>query len=148
LSAGSTSGDAKTTLTVDANVLHACLLHGAALRALLAPRFRFYATVRTTWEVSRYLPRLVRQLRGRGIVLTEAALEAKFHSYPIVPLPDSFYADFVPAAREHIGGRDPRDVDILALTLRLDVPLWTNDHDFDGVPGIRVVRTHDLLALL
>jgi len=45
-----------------------------------------------------------------------------------------------------IGGRDLKDVPILALTLSLQRPIWTEDRDFDGIQGISIRRTSDLLA--
>ena len=40
-----------------------------------------------------------------------------------------------------IAQRDPKDEPILALTLKPGYPLWTEDRDFDAIPGISVRRT-------
>ena len=45
-----------------------------------------------------------------------------------------------------IAHRDPRDVDVLALALALERPLWTNDKDFDDTMA-QVLTTAELLAI-
>jgi predicted nucleic acid-binding protein len=50
-------------------------------------------------------------------------------------------------ARRLIEWRDPDDVEILALTLQLKVPLWSNDNDFEGC-GIERLTTAELLRTL
>ena len=35
--------------------------------------------------------------------------------------------------RARLAGRDPNDWDVLALALRMDAPIWTEDQDFFGV---------------
>jgi len=49
------------------------------------------------------------------------------------------------AARKQIADRDPGDVDVLALALRLDVPVWSNDRDFEGT-GVERMTTAELLS--
>jgi len=46
-----------------------------------------------------------------------------------------------------IGQRDPDDVEILALTLHLGIPLWSNDSEFEGT-GIEWYTTAELLRRL
>jgi len=48
-------------------------------------------------------------------------------------------------ANQLIGERDPKDIDILALVLTTQAVLWTEDKDFDNIPGISIVHTKDLL---
>ena len=50
-------------------------------------------------------------------------------------------------ARKRIGDRDPNDADLLALTLTLGCPLWSNDHDFRGT-GVVLFTTTSLLKHL
>jgi predicted nucleic acid-binding protein len=144
----SSSGDRVNVLTVDANPLISALLRGEAARALFSPRIHFFTTLSTTWEVARYLPELAAELARRGARLNETRLLADFHAMPIVPLPDTFYQSHIAAAHRLIGARDPHDVDILALTLRLGVPLWTNDHDLLSLREVRALTTAELLAAL
>lgn len=134
------------TLVVDANPLLSALLGGAALPILCDPGLRFLTTEKTTWEVKRYLPTIVEKLRHIGkIAWTEARLERLFHQLPVAAFGDDFYGAFLPEAQRLIGARDPEDVDLLALTLQTQLPLWSEDKDFDAIPGIKVVRTSELI---
>jgi len=47
-----------------------------------------------------------------------------------------------------IGKRDPTDVDLLSLALKIKYPVWTLDRDFSKIQEIAVVTTDDLLALV
>ena len=47
-----------------------------------------------------------------------------------------------------IGKRDPKDVDILALALKFDAPVWSEDKDFSGIEEIELYRTSDMLNKL
>ncbi len=44
--------------------------------------------------------------------------------------------------------RDPKDVDILALALKFKVPVWSEDKDFEGIEGLVLFKTSDLLNKL
>ncbi len=50
-------------------------------------------------------------------------------------------------ARRRIGKRDPDDVELLALALHFQVPLRTNDNDFEGC-GVEWFTTAELLKRL
>jgi predicted nucleic acid-binding protein len=50
-------------------------------------------------------------------------------------------------ARSRIGARDPEDIDLLALALVLEIPVWSNDRDFKGA-GVEWYTTARLLKLL
>jgi len=47
-----------------------------------------------------------------------------------------------------IGGRDPFEVDILALTLETEVLLWSNDSDFERIDKITVLKTKNVMELV
>jgi len=48
---------------------------------------------------------------------------------------------------EGVAQQKTRDVDVLALALHLDVPLWSNDRDFEDT-GVSRFITAELLAIL
>lgn len=136
------------TLIVDANPLLSALLGGAALPILCDPEFRFITTEKTTWEVKRYIPKIVEKLRTAGkTAWTDGRLERLFHQLPVAAFGDDFYGSFLPEARRLIEHRDPEDIDLLALALQTKLPLWTEDRDFDSIPGIEIIRTSDLIQV-
>ncbi|MCY2993151.1 MAG: PIN domain-containing protein [Planctomycetota bacterium] len=131
------------SLIVDANPLLSALLGGTARDVILSGKFSLYSTQHTLFEVEKYLPLLAHRLK-----LTEMELFREFLLLPIIACQPLVYDLRLPEASQLIGHRDPKDVQILALTLQLGYPIWTEDRDFDDLPGIVVRKTADLLTLL
>ena len=65
----------------------------------------------------------------------------------IVGFPPERYASFVNEAARRMAARDPDDVPLLALALALEVPVWSNDNDFEE-GGVTWFTTAELLRLL
>jgi predicted nucleic acid-binding protein len=127
-------------LIVDANPLISSLLGGTARQVLLSDQFEFHSTQYTLFEVEKYLPNLARHLERPEIEIRE-----QFHLLPVISHQPRDYENHISQAEKLIGGRDPKDVPILALTLQLGYPIWTEDRDFFDLPEITLYRTADLL---
>lgn len=130
-------------IIVDANPLLSALLGGKARSILLSGKFKFVTSEYTTWEVKKYIP-LVSERTG---VAEEELLFALDH-FPITAFQAKEYDDTRRAAEMLIGKRDPKDVDILALALKFDSPVWSEDKDFAGIEEIELFRTSDMLNKL
>ncbi len=129
-------------LVVDANPILAALLGGRARRVFFETPVREFAVPEVVLsEVREHLPRLAAKLG-----MAPAYLEYALDLLPLRAYPGRAYRTTMAEARRRLGGRDPDDVDVLALTLRLEVPLWSNDRDFQGT-GIEQMTTTDLLKL-
>ena len=129
-------------LVVDANPILATLLGGSARRIFFDTDITEFAVPGTVLdEVRAYLPELAEKLGA-----SPALLEFQFDLLPLRLYPLRAYATAIPEARRRIAWRDPDDVNVLALTLRLDVPLWTNDRDFDDA-GVERFTTAQLLRI-
>ena len=63
---------------------------------------------------------------------------------PIIVCNEEFYKDKIKEAKELIGKRDPDDIHLLALALKLNCPIWSNDKDFEGL-GIIIYKTTDMI---
>lgn len=63
---------------------------------------------------------------------------------PIEWKPAGEYGQFRAEAERRIGGRDPDDWPTVALALTLELPVWSQDKDFEDA-GIEVFTTGDLL---
>jgi predicted nucleic acid-binding protein len=74
------------------------------------------------------------------LILAVAAL-------PVTIVERTSYARKLPPALRQIGGRDPDDVDLLALTLQFRIPIWSNDKDFTSTK-VQRFTTEDLLRHL
>jgi predicted nucleic acid-binding protein len=68
-------------------------------------------------------------------------------SLPVTILDREAYSNSISEAKRRIGRRDPDDVDILALAIHFEIPIWSNDRDFEDC-GIERYTTEDLLRKL
>jgi predicted nucleic acid-binding protein len=66
---------------------------------------------------------------------------------PVQRYAESDYISHIAEARHHLRDRDPDDVALAALALKLGVPIWSNDNDFKNVP-VDVYPTAKLLKIL
>ena len=128
-------------LVADANVLLSALIGGQAVRVLRHTAIEEILTTETTLaEVQEYATQLAQK---KGLPMDVVLLAAA--TLPVTIVPHSAYASALSEARRRIGRRDPDDVEILALALHLDVPVWSNDNDFEDT-GIVWYTTATLLA--
>ena len=115
-------------LVVDANPILSALLteRGAASRICwLTSTIEFAATAHTIAEIRKYLPSV-----AKAVARSEELLEMSLRLLPLVIYDRRIYRAQLKEAERRIAKRDPNDVDLLALALRLDAPLWSNDRDF------------------
>jgi predicted nucleic acid-binding protein len=130
-------------VVVDANPMLSALLGGTARAILFSGKLKFFAPQHTLFEVEKYLPRVATKL-GQS----ESHLFREFQLLPVVPVQPREYDSEMKKATDLIGPRDPKDVHVLALALRLDLPIWSEDRDFDRLAGVTVHKTRDFLALV
>ncbi len=135
------SGEKINVVVADANVLLAAVAQKAASKA-----FDFDIEVNTTshtmFEVVEYMAKF-----STYYDIPMEVLQRQFKALPIRVWDKPFYEDKMGESEKLIGKRDPEDVDILALTLKLDVPIWTNDNDFKGL-GVTIYTTAKFLKIL
>lgn len=74
-------------------------------------------------------------------------LHAAIEALPVERYSETDYISEVKQARKLIAQRDPDDVHIVALALKLGVPIWSNDGDFRDLP-IEIHTTARLLKIL
>jgi predicted nucleic acid-binding protein len=66
---------------------------------------------------------------------------------PVTVVDPPAYASRIAEATRRLGGRDPDDVELLALALHHGVPVWSNDNDFEDA-GVEWYTTAELLRRL
>ncbi|HEY6990398.1 MAG TPA: PIN domain-containing protein [Bryobacteraceae bacterium] len=130
-------------LAADANVLLSAVIGGQAARVLRHAAIEEILTTETTLaEVQEYAGQLARKRRlAIDVVLLATA------TLPVTTVPRATYTASMAEARKRIGRRDPDDVELLALAIQLNVPLWSNDNDFENT-GVVWYTTASLLAVL
>lgn len=130
-------------VAADANVLLAAASGRAALRVFEQhPDIEVVTTVVTMGEVLVHLSEF-----GARYRLNSQDLQTAIDELPIVQYSRFEYASHLDEARTYIEYRDPSDIDLAALALKLDIPIWTNDNDFRELP-VPVYTTAQLLRLL
>ncbi len=129
-------------VVVDANCILSAVMGKGALRILSCGRIGEYATTSYTMEeVREYIPSL-----SRKTGIDEQHLLSQLVLLPLTIYERQSYEKNHTEAMKRISDRDPDDVEILALALTLEAPLWSNDKDFE-VAGIEWMTTKDMFAL-
>ena len=118
-------------LIVDANVIFACLIKDSHTRRLfLTNNFILYAPEYLYDEVRKHIG-YISETTG----LSEATIESL-----LLELLTTARVRFVP----HISP-DPDDVQYIALALKLNIPIWSNDKELKhGQKQVKVYSTADL----
>lgn len=79
--------------------------------------------------------------------LPEELLLETLDFLPIHVYAEHEYASELPAAQRLLASRDEDDVALAALALKIGVPIWSNDRDYEGFPT-GVFTTATLLKAL
>lgn len=129
-------------LAVDAGCILSAVIGGHGARRVFwdLSSTEFATTAFTLEEVANCFPRLAIRFN-----VTPGVLSLALKPLPLTVYPVEMYAAARTAAAGMIG--DPKDVDLLALALSLECPVWTMDSDFRAA-GIRSVSTAELLRAL
>lgn len=131
----------KILIVVDANVILSALLGGSARFILFKREFEFVTTNFTIKEVKKYL----------DVVVTKSGVSKKeiVHALSLLPIKvcsGNFYRAHRNKAKELINSIDPKDIDILALVLKLNTYLWSEDRHFEEIKNhIKLIKTESLI---
>jgi predicted nucleic acid-binding protein len=93
-------------------------------------------------EVQEYIPEFAERYQ-----LAEELLLEVLELLPITIYAADHYADELAAARQLLAERDEDDVALAALALKLRIPIWSNDRDYEHFPT-GVFTTATLLKVL
>jgi predicted nucleic acid-binding protein len=129
-------------IAADANVLLSAAVNGAARRVFRSGALSIVTTEVTLAETKERLPILAAKYR-----LTRHAVSAQLAALPVDVVQESRYRSRLAEAHRYLAARDPSDVPLAALALMLEIPIWSNDRDFEEVPLI-VYPTARLLKIL
>jgi len=131
------------SVAADSNVLLSAAVGRAARRVFeRAPRLLVVTTEVNLAEVQAYLPSMS---KAYGLDLLE--VQEAMAALPMRPYNVRWYRSRIPEARRYLQNRDPDDVALAALALKLQIPIWSNDRDFESMP-IEIYPTARLLKAL
>lgn len=129
-------------LAADANVILSAVAGKAALRVFLKEDIEIITTQFNIDEVRQYLSVIAKQYS-----LSEELLESQLKLLPLNIYSQHFYEGFLKEASKKLSERDEDDIELLALAMKLHIPVWSNDRDFQH-SGIEVYTTAKLLKIL
>ena len=129
-------------LAADSNVILSAIIGKAALQVFTQPEIELVTTEFNLLEVEEYLPRLASKYG-----LDEKLLIWQFKMLPLDGFSEKYYKSHFPQVQKLLGNRDPDDVHLAALALKEDIPIWSNDRDFENL-SIPVYTTAQLLKIL
>jgi predicted nucleic acid-binding protein len=130
------------SLIVDANILLRAVF-GANVLALLndyADTIAFYTPDVCFEEAQKHIPAISLQKKVNPVAAFEFLERVKGL---VEPVSLTLYEQNESAARRRITVRDVKDWPVLATTLLLNCPLWTEDQDFFGT-GIATWTTNNI----
>jgi predicted nucleic acid-binding protein len=96
----------------------------------------------TSDEVRWHLPGFAKRYKVDVVKLHKV-----FDDLPVKRYGPAEYSSHLDEARRYLQHRDPDDVPLAALALKLNIPIWTNDNDFNDVP-LPIYTTAQLLRVL
>jgi len=114
----------------------------AALRVFLVQGIEIVTTEFNVSEVRKYIDFIAEKYR-----LSAEILESQLKLLPLLIYQRIFYEDFLDKASKRLAESDQDDVELLALSLKLKVPVWSNDRHFQH-SGVEVYPTAKLLKIL
>lgn len=129
-------------LVVDTNVvISGILVRGTTRSLLLDTQMELYGPEKMLEEVEKY-----RDLYREKAGYTEAEVDALLTVIggEIHTVPRGLFSDDVRRAEDLIGEKDPDDVPFLALAIHLNVPVWTDDTDFQHQEEVEILTTPEL----
>ena len=136
-----TSGNLRK-FAADSNVILSAVIGKAALQVFLRPEIELITTRFNVLEVEEYIPRLASQYG-----LDERSLSLQLKMLPVVVFDEKHYHSHTAHATRLLKERDPDDVHLAALALKEEVPIWSNDRDFEKL-SLKVYTTAQLLKAL
>ena len=130
------------SVAADSNVLLSAVAGRAARRVLAIEELIVVTTEHNISEVLKYLP-----VFGKRYALPEDLLLQSLALLPVEVHAERSYSGELPAARKLLENRDRDDIALAALALKLRIPIWSNDRDYEHFP-LGCFTTAELLKIL
>jgi predicted nucleic acid-binding protein len=130
------------SVAADSNVLLSAVIGKAALKIFTHTDLEILTTRFNVQEVEEYLPYL-----GSKYDLEIKQLWVQLKMLPMQIIEVGEYKSQLSLAQEYLGARDLDDIHLAALALIKEIPIWSNDRDFENLPHVTVYPTAKLLKL-
>jgi|SRR3989344_5385795 len=131
-------------LVIDANVLFSAFIkEGKTIELLLNPNFIFYTPVFVFEEVAEHKEEILKKTKRSAVELQDL-IDNLLGLIKLIP--KSEIAPFIEEASRITG--DPDDVAYVALALKLDCGIWSNDKELKKQDRVKVYSTEEIVASL
>ncbi len=131
-------------VTVDANVLFACLIKDSTTRRMFFnPALSLFAPEFIVDEFARYL---VEVRKKSGLSDEELYQLVDKVLGQLVLVPDKNLKPFLPAAASIV--EDPKDWLYISCALYENTIIWSHDRDFGTQKRIRIISTKELIGII
>ena len=114
------------SVAADSNVLLSAVAGRAARRVFAVEELIVVTTEHNVGEVIEYLP-----VFAKRYALAEDLLVQALALLPIEVHAERSYSSELPTARRLLANRDKDDIALAALALKLRIPIWSNDRDYE-----------------
>jgi predicted nucleic acid-binding protein len=118
----------KIVVVADANVILAAITGRAAQKAFYQG-IKVHISIVTLSEVMKYADYFCTRYN-----IPFDVARRQLGALPMQHHPPASYEEMLPKATKLMKDKDPDDADVLALALKLDAPIWSNDNHFKGLP--------------
>jgi len=130
-------------LVVDTNKLLAAFLKNGIVRSiLLLSKHEFYTLDYAILEIEKHKDELLKRIHVKREQFQELMFELILKN--VIVIRSSYIEDLIDDALEICKSFDPDDAPFIALALKLDIPIWSNDKDLrekqDVVPVVTTAQ--------
>lgn len=130
-------------IAVDSNVILSATIGKAALQIFTTSQLKLITTEFNFEEVEEYLPHLaIKYSLGSDILAWQLKM------LPLTIYPKKYYASHYQRSQRLLKHIDPDDSHLLALALKENVPICSNDKDFKDITAVHIFTVAQLLKII
>ena len=136
----------KTRVVIDTNILISALIKDDSVTARIIKSgiFEIYYPEDGMFELEKYRDYIIKK-RKKALQRKSFDYALGFLLESIIVIPSSLYEDKIRRAYEIMRDIDEKNTPFLALALKLQCPIWSNDGDFEEQNLVEVYKTSYIL---
>jgi predicted nucleic acid-binding protein len=132
------------SFVIDTNIIFSSLLKDSTARKIiLSDAFNLFAPEFLFTEIKKYEKTILKKsgLRKENFDLLLLLLQSH-----IAVIPFNEFSGYLTEAEAEMEGIDKKDAPFIALALKLDIPIWSNDLDFKKQKKIISYTTDEIMT--
>ena len=136
----------KTRVVIDTNILISALIKDDSVTARIIKSgiFEIYYPEDGMFDLEKYRDYIIKK-RKKALQRKSFDYALGFLLESIIVIPSSLYEDKIREAYEVMRDIDEKNTPFLALALKLQCPIWSNDGDFEEQNLVEVYKTSYIL---